>query len=128
MLGDLADLGFDAEWTLYRASDFGAPHPRERLYLVAYSAGNDGRSHDLLVPSPQRRTPFAAGGLSRPSVAERRQRASAWLEREPRVGRLADGIPDQVVRLNALGNAVVPAVAEYVGRLIMAAESEQVAA
>jgi DNA (cytosine-5)-methyltransferase 1 len=128
MLGDLADLGFDAEWTLYRASDFGAPHPRERLYLVAYAAGNGRGSHDLLVPSAKRGAPVAARGLPRPSVAECRQRAGAWLEREPRVARLVDGIPDQVVRLNALGNAVVPAVSEHIGRLIVAAEASEAAA
>lgn len=38
VLADLADLGFDAEWTLARASDFGAPHIRARLFLVATDA------------------------------------------------------------------------------------------
>ena len=35
VLADLAGLGFDAEWTLIRACDFGAPHIRARLFLVA---------------------------------------------------------------------------------------------
>lgn len=35
VLGDLADLGFDAEWASVRASDIGAPHRRERVFIVA---------------------------------------------------------------------------------------------
>jgi DNA (cytosine-5)-methyltransferase 1 len=36
VLGDLADLGFDAEWTGVRASDAGAPHNRFRVFIIAY--------------------------------------------------------------------------------------------
>ena len=38
VLGDLASLGFDAEWDVFRASDVGAPHRRERVFLLAYLA------------------------------------------------------------------------------------------
>lgn len=33
--GDLASLGFDAEWAVVRASDVGAPHQRARIFIVA---------------------------------------------------------------------------------------------
>jgi DNA (cytosine-5)-methyltransferase 1 len=39
VLADLAALGFDAEWACVRASDVGAPHPRNRWFLVAHPGG-----------------------------------------------------------------------------------------
>ncbi|MFD0886078.1 DNA cytosine methyltransferase [Streptosporangium algeriense] len=42
VLADLARLGFDAEWTCVRASDVGAPHRRERWFLLAWPADPDG--------------------------------------------------------------------------------------
>ena len=44
---------------------------------------------------------------------------SSWWETEPDVGRVADGIPNRVDRLRGLGNAVVPQVAEIIGRLVV---------
>lgn len=35
VLGDLASIGYDARWDSIRASDFGAPHERERILIVA---------------------------------------------------------------------------------------------
>lgn len=39
VLGDLARLGYDAQWGIVRASDAGAPHQRKRLFIVAYTEG-----------------------------------------------------------------------------------------
>ena len=43
VLGDLADCGFDAEWDLFRASDLGAPHRRERVFILAHRQSGDRR-------------------------------------------------------------------------------------
>jgi DNA (cytosine-5)-methyltransferase 1 len=40
VLGDLADIGYDARWTGVRASDAGAPHQRFRIFIVAYPKHN----------------------------------------------------------------------------------------
>ena len=37
VLGDLASVGFDAEWVSVRASDVGAPHRRERVFILAHA-------------------------------------------------------------------------------------------
>lgn len=39
VLADLARLGFDAEWQCFSAADVWAPHERERLFTLAYAAG-----------------------------------------------------------------------------------------
>ena len=119
VLADLHTFGLDAEWASLYASEFGAPQPRRRVYVLAYPAGERGGPHDHVVPSRGGRAPIATRGLSGLPVHRRRREAAEWLEREPRVARLADGIPRQVERLRTLGNAVVPAVSEHIGRLIM---------
>jgi DNA (cytosine-5)-methyltransferase 1 len=47
VLGSLAEIGYDAEWQDIRASDMGAPHRRERIWIVAYSSciGRRGRDN-----------------------------------------------------------------------------------
>ena len=49
VLSDLAALGFDAAWDLFRASDVGAPHKRERVFVIGVSdarrASEDGLQH-----------------------------------------------------------------------------------
>ena len=37
VLGDLAEAGYDAQWSVLRASDVGAPHRRERVFIVAHA-------------------------------------------------------------------------------------------
>lgn len=110
VLGDLHALGFDAEWATLRASDFGAPTPRERVYVLAHAASIDGGARDRLGPSREWRASLPARGLSGLEIPARRRAADSWLAREPRVDRLVDGVPDQVDRLRVAGNAVVPAV------------------
>jgi DNA (cytosine-5)-methyltransferase 1 len=43
VVADLTALGYDAEWGVIPASATGAPHRRERWWLVAYSKGNNGK-------------------------------------------------------------------------------------
>jgi len=43
VLGDLAEIGYDAKWQVIRASDVGAPHQRARLFIVATDSNSDAR-------------------------------------------------------------------------------------
>lgn len=123
VLGDLHSVGLDAEWATLRASDFGAPHSRERVYVLAYPSRIHGKSRGGVVSGGIRRTPIPAGGLSRLAASASRRAAGEWLAREPRVDRLVDGVPSQVDRLRVAGNAVVPAVTKAIGELVVDAEA-----
>jgi len=37
VISDLAKMGYDAQWARFSASNFGAPHIRDRLWIVGYS-------------------------------------------------------------------------------------------
>ena len=58
VLGDLAELGFDAEWGLFRSSDVGAPHQRARVFVVA----RHPHPHAAGERRPGRATRQGAGG------------------------------------------------------------------
>jgi DNA-cytosine methyltransferase len=40
VLQELTEIGYDATWTIIRASDVGAPHQRARLFIIAYPTDN----------------------------------------------------------------------------------------
>jgi DNA (cytosine-5)-methyltransferase 1 len=102
LLGDLAQLGFDAQWSVLSACAMGAPHTRERLFVLAHPAGQ--RIEQLR-------------GVERTAQGQAQRHLHHWAT-QPEPHRVADGVPRRVDRNRALGNAVVPAVGEYLGRLI----------
>lgn len=104
ILAALADERYDAEWEGIPALSVGAKHIRARQFIVAY-------------PSQERH------GAPPCEVFARRDGAFdgyRWPS-EPRVGRVADGVPDGVDRRAALGNAVVPQVVEWIGHRMLEA-------
>jgi DNA (cytosine-5)-methyltransferase 1 len=116
VLGDLAALGYDATWECIPASAVGAPHRRDRIWIVADAAGSglSGRVSACL----------AGWKNSEGYIAP-----SDWWATEPELRRVVHGVPDRTHRLAALGNAVVPQIPELIGRAILASiEAERLAA
>ena len=200
VLGELAEIGYDAEWRVVSAAGVGAPHRRDRIIIVAYPSqqfsdgrrlgfgartieqweeiqittgrsggtladsngdySSDGRQCEDVQSKDQswrndgsgsgsdfgqigmgsaRETSSNVGNSTsssrrvtqshdlRPRIWQASKLGESnsaarsigdWWEVEPSVGRVAHGIPNRVDRLRGLGNAVVPQVAEYIGRLI----------
>jgi DNA (cytosine-5)-methyltransferase 1 len=198
VLRDLATCGYDAQWFVLSAAQFGAPHLRERVFIVAHSASSGWQERACATINPNEFS--SSGPLSNPysfqqwvqqeqelggkgstitrddgtkgdveysdrsgwqeqystTIAEE-QRHNPWFTREPGIARepqpgmgrdangvstwldryywpagpgqpqyqwepprvVADHVTDRAKRLKALGNAVVPQVAECIGLMIM---------
>jgi DNA (cytosine-5)-methyltransferase 1 len=131
VLGDLAALGYDAEWHCIPASAVGAPHRRDRVWIIAYPH-RDGE-HAGAVDAEVAGASQLGGDADIQGLAFREGIAghigeelkaafgADWWLPEPDVGRVAHGVPARVDRLRALGNAVVPQIPEIIGRAIMRA-------
>lgn len=138
VLGDLAALGYDAWWDCIPACALGANHERDRLWVVAYDGGQQhegfgdalrrqvaARLHQAAADAHAARLEIQLDGQARkfPALVGAREWAA-----EPDVGRVVYGLPDRAHRLKGLGNAVVPQIPELIGRAILAAEAERLAA
>jgi DNA (cytosine-5)-methyltransferase 1 len=116
VLGDLAEIGFDAEWRCIPASKAGLPHRRDRLWIVAYPSGA-GLSRPLqgqsLLESAE--ATFAVDGDAA---------AGAWRSLDARLDGLrgVDGVSVAMERrrVGPIGNAVVPQIPEAIGHAILA--------
>ena len=113
VLGDLAACGYDAEWDCIPASAVGAGHLRDRIYILSY-------------PSSERREGMYQHfrKLSQNDKSHARTWNGGWVVK-PYIQRMANGLPDELDRLRGLGNAIVPQIAEALGRMIIRYEEQQ---
>jgi DNA (cytosine-5)-methyltransferase 1 len=109
VLGDLATLGFDAEWHCIPASAVGAPICRDRVWLVAWPHENRFQGWGQYAERLIGETALVAGDIRGDLPV-------------PGLYRSRNGIPNLVDRLAALGNAVVPQIPELIGRAILRSE------
>lgn len=112
--GDLAGLGYDAEWSVISACAIGAAHMRQRVFVVAYPNGEHGRP----------RVRHSAAQTYRPlqdvdGFAGARARSRTRLADPSELYGGADGLSYGMERNRAIGNAVYPDVAQIIGRAIM---------
>ena len=148
VLQDLWAIGYDAEWHCIPASAVGAPHRRDRIWIVAHArctrfyerwVSNDV-SKETYIKNRVLRDGVQSGAdkedeiladtnseYGRPEQTFLRSDGtrswgelnwSGWWAVEPDVGRVAHGVPNRVDRLKGLGNAVVPQIPEMIGRAI----------
>ena len=161
---DLESEGFEVQAFVIPAAGVGAPHKRERVWIVGYSEHNGSltaeierrnfetnawaqegknetgeserasRPSDDAVMEDSRRSLRQRTGIReedeneiRKENADQHQRSSStswgsW-SFEPDVGRVAHGVPGRAHRLRALGNSIIPKIAEEIGRAIVTAKN-----
>lgn len=118
VLGDLAELRYDAEWHVIPSSFVGGWSARSRVWILAYpnsQHGERGRSEPIFNQSHISRKParMAAGWPGRSDLPA------------PVFAGKNNAIPDRVDRTKAIGNAIDPTISELIGRAILDAEENK---
>jgi DNA (cytosine-5)-methyltransferase 1 len=139
VLWDLASMGFDARWGVLSAAEVGAPHKRDRIWILAHAQrdGSQGvrqdgatqgsvglrsrersnQEQDLQVAHAEDKRNVRGNGELGVTQEEHDHRrgkedgGGQWWATEPNVGRVVDGVACRVDRLKAIGNGQVPEVA-----------------
>jgi DNA (cytosine-5)-methyltransferase 1 len=146
VLDDLEGAGYATRTFDIPAIAVGAPHNRRRLWIVAnatrwgrtssfdgYAKSIDAVSYSEDLADSDCQMPQGGGGSDSEQGRKKSSKyarlacgepESIW-EIEPNVGRVANGVPNRVDRIKALGNAVVPQIPELIGRAIMESEGLQ---
>lgn len=123
VLADLASMGFDAEWGVLSAADVGAPHLRERMWVLGFNADKGYASRERLdrIKNPL---------FAKRQTKEDQQKRNRW---EHELGatdvaqrfssysdalRILHGMADRMDRLAILGNGQVPLCAATSFRLL----------
>ena len=131
ILSDLDSLGYDAQWHCIPASAVGAPHQRDRIWIIAYpscksvepsqwakkfahemaKAITNANSDRFKTTHKIREWVFSTAG-------------DYWQQAMPEVLGVGNGVPNWSHRVKSLGNAVVPQIPEIIGKSILKAENE----
>jgi DNA (cytosine-5)-methyltransferase 1 len=111
VLGDLASRGYDCRWDCIRAADVGAPHLRDRWWMVA-----DSSSFDRDEVGSKGRLPLESKRTCDDSAVS----IPEWFVDQPEMGCLDDGVPNRVDQLRVYGNAQVPLQAALAWRILTA--------
>lgn len=124
VLGNLAKVGYDTEWHCIPASSVGAPHQRDRLWIIAYPHGklrNTSKIQSIVNKEGMQKKDwsvfFKFNNRTIDSVFQP--------ENQSYICGGNDGLPQRMERLKQLGNAVVPQIPEIIGRAILKYENDR---
>ena len=130
VLLDLAKMGFNARWGIVGANDAGAPHQRDRCWVMGWNTDkvNECTERELfggsssIAKSTCRRQAVRQGKTSNTYMPQRKRECvsigvhqehtnasdTCWWSNKSPVGRISNGVEYRVDRLKAIGNGQVP--------------------
>ena len=119
-LCDLAEVGYDAEWHCISASYIGAPHERDRIWIIAYprSEGLQRSIFEGFSLRIEQGTKSAKFGNRDVHCSDTWPELSSYL-------RVGDGLSRWSHEITRLGNAVIPQIPELIGKAIIEFEKKQ---
>jgi DNA (cytosine-5)-methyltransferase 1 len=108
VLSGLAEIGYDAEWHCIPASAVGAPHRRDRVWIVAYPQWSEERQEPRCRSIGRMGREFESFPWDRD-----------WKSALRKFRGVDDGLSYGVDRTNTLRNAVVPQIPQLIGHAIL---------
>ena len=109
VLGDLADIGFDAEWGVFQGSDVSCPAQGGKRIFILATPNNRRAAMRRDRELPANAQIGGSWGDHRGGAQEPCGRK--WWEQQPRPFGVADGVAHRVDRIKATGNGWVPVLA-----------------
>lgn len=144
VVSSLAEMGYDSRWCVISAASVGAPHKRDRWFMLAHSpsigcdkrpsegihsewetgqheesGNNSGKITNAECSRLERQRERTICAESEQSLPSSLCIQSYWEEIEPPICGVDDGIPNRAHRIKSLGNAVVPQQAKKAFEILM---------
>jgi len=104
-----AEMGYDCRWCVISAASIGAPHKRQRWFLLSHPKSQGWESRGNAIRKSEEQSEFAICNLE----------SHWWQKDEPELAGMANGIPYRMDRIKSLGNAVVPQQAKKAFEILM---------
>ncbi len=124
VITEITKMGYDCRWLVISAASVGALHLRERWFLLGFSSSRTSNSSlaNTMRERCENREEEKLAEIKKKSIIGKNSDSESirlWQASVSEISRTADGIPRQLDRIKALGNAVVPCQAKEAFMILM---------